>query len=65
MAQPEISAVNIDEYKSMTSVKGVYSGEVSSAALHLYPEEGINQGERVPRQVTGYRIFYGTRVLYE
>ena len=43
LAQPEISAVNIYESSSMPSVKAMDTDELSSAALHLTPEEEINK----------------------
>ena len=41
--QPDSSPVDIYESSSMPSVKGVDICEVSSEALHLLLEEGINQ----------------------
>ena len=41
--QPKISAVNIYEYSSRTSAKGMDLVEAISADLHLPPELGIKQ----------------------
>ena len=43
LAQPDSLAVDLDESSSMPSVKGMDPDNASSAALHLPPEEGINQ----------------------
>ena len=41
--QPERSAINIDESSSIPSVKDMDLDVASLAALHLPPEERINQ----------------------